>query len=294
VNNSATEKVVSSELLEDYKRDGYVMVPDLLSSEEVERFGTALTDAVKWRTKYHTIPLEQRSNYQQSFVQCMNLWEDRPDVAPLTFHPRICQAAAELMEVDAIRLWHDQALFKQAHGRQTDAHQDHPYWPMKETNSITAWIPFTQSTLENGALGYIPGSHAIGMRKFVNIFFGEPERILDEPEVRDIEPVFLSVPPGSVAFHHGLTVHLAGANNTDTDRAVHTVILFADGATRGYPVPHFSVDRNGIEIGQAINGDATPIAYPRPADEPIPPIPSVGFEVTQVVTNSGSVPRHES
>ena len=114
----------------------------------------------------------------------MNLWEDRPDVAPLTFHPKIGQAAAELIGVEACRLWHDQALIKEAHGRKTDAHQDHPYWPIKETNSITAWIPFVKSTLDNGALGYIPGSHAVGLRKFVNIFFGEPQDILAEPEVQ--------------------------------------------------------------------------------------------------------------
>ena len=293
MSSTTTDRIVSPELLEQFKRDGFVMVPDLLSPEEVDRFGKAVTDGVAWRTKDHTIPMEQRSNYQKSFLQCMNLWEDRPDVAPLTFHPKIAQAAAELMEVDACRVWHDQALYKQAHGRQTDAHQDHPYWPIKETNSITAWIPFVQSTLENGALGYLPGSHAIGKRKFVNIFFGEPEKILDEPEFKAIEPVFLEVPPGSVAFHHGLTVHLAGANNTDTDRAVHTIIFFPDGSTRGYPFPHFSVDRGSIEVGQPINSDATPIAWPRPADTPIPPIPTVGFKVDTVVTNSGSVPRHE-
>lgn len=291
--SSTATRIVSDDLLEQYKCDGYVMVPDLLTPEEVDRFGRAVTDAVQWRTQNHDVPLEQRSRYQQSFVQCMNLWEDRPDVAPLTFHPRICQAAAELMEVDACRLWHDQALFKEAHGRETDAHQDHPYWPMKETNTITAWVPFVKSTLENGALGYLPGSHAVGMRKFVNIFFGEPEKIREEPEFKDIEPVFLEVPPGSVAFHHGLTVHLAGPNTTDVDRAVHTIILFADGNTRGYPVPHFSVDRSGIEVGQVIDGDATPIAWPRPAEEPIPPLPAVGFRVNEVVTNSGSVPIRE-
>jgi ectoine hydroxylase-related dioxygenase (phytanoyl-CoA dioxygenase family) len=292
--SSTATRIVSDDQLEQYKRDGFILIPDLLTPEEVARFGTAVTDGVKWRTKDHDIPMEQRSNYQKSFLQCMNLWEDRADVAPLTFHPRIAQVAAELMEVDACRVWHDQALYKEAHGRQTDAHQDHPYWPIKEINSVTAWIPFVQSTIENGALGYLPGSHAIGLRKFVNIFFGEPEKILDEPEFKEIEPVFLSVPPGSVAFHHGLTVHLAGANTTDVDRAVHTIIFFPDGSTRGYPFPHFSVDRGGIEVGQKIDSDATPLAYPRPADEPIPPKPVVGFEVNSVVTNSGAVPRHEN
>ena len=180
-----TERLVSQELLDSFKQNGFVLVPDLLTPEEVERFGEAVTEGVLHRTREHNIPMEERSNYQKSFLQCMNLWEDRPDVAPLTFHPKVCQAAAELMEVDACRVWHDQALIKEAHGRKTDAHQDHPYWPIQETNSITAWIPFVQSTLDNGALGYIPGSHAIGMRKFVNIFFGEPQDILAEPEIRD-------------------------------------------------------------------------------------------------------------
>jgi hypothetical protein len=284
-------RIVTDDQLEQYRRDGFVMVPDLLTPVEVDGFGAAVTDAVAWRTKDDTTPLENKSLYQQSFVQCMNLWEDCPQVAPLTFHPKIGQAAAELMEVDACRVWHDQALYKQARGRETDAHQDHPYWPIAETNSITAWIPFVQSTLENGALGYVPGSHAVGMRKFVNIFFGEPERILDEPEIKDIDPVFLEVPPGSVAFHHGLTVHLAHANKTDVDRSVHTVIYFPDGSTRGYPFPHFSVDRGGIEVGDRIDSDATPIAWPRPADEPIPPRPKVPFKVNEKVANSGSVPR---
>ncbi len=289
--NATTTRIITDEQLEQYKRDGFIMIDGLLTPEEVERYGKAVTAGVKERTREHTIPLEERTNYQKSFLQCMNLWEDRPDVAPLTFHPKISQVAAELMEADACRVWHDQALIKEAHGRKTDAHQDHPYWPMLETDSITAWIPFVQSTLANGALGYVPGSHTIGMRKFVNIFFGEPQDILAEPEIANTPPVFVEVPPGSVAFHHGLTVHLAGENTTDIDRSVHTVIYFADGNTRGYPFPHFSVDRGNIQVGEPINSDATPIAWPRPADQPIPPLPKESFTVEQIVANKGAVPQ---
>src|SRR5436190_819506 len=141
----------------------------------------------------------------------MNLWEDHPEVRPLTFHPKLGQAAAELLGVSAIRLWHDQALYKQPGGRPTDPHQDHPYWPIKETASVTAWIPFEGSTVDSGTLAYLPGSHTIGLRKFVNIFVGEPHDILSDPEVCDIEPVYVEVPKRGVAFHHGLTVHLANA-----------------------------------------------------------------------------------
>ena len=74
-------------------------------------------------------------------------------------------------------------------------------------------------------------------------------------------------PKGSVAFHHGLTVHLAKPNTTDRPRAVHTIIYFPDGSTRGYPHPHFAVDRGGIDVGKPIASDVTPVVWPRPAGD---------------------------
>lgn len=279
----------SQELIDAFRRDGYVVVPDLLTPDELDRLERAVTDGVRDRTAAGTLPLEQRSRYQQSFTQCMNLWEDHPDVRPLTFHPCVGQVAAELLGVDALRLWHDQALYKEAGGRETDAHQDHPYWPIKETASVTAWVPFRGSTLASGAMGYLPGSHLVGMRKFVNIFFGEPEDILAEPDVAGVEAVFVEVPRGGVAFHHGLTVHLAKPNTTDQDRAVHTMIYFPDGSTRGYPFPHFCVDRGDIEMGAPIASDATPIAWPRPAGD-YPPVPAVPIFVPPGFADSGIAP----
>jgi ectoine hydroxylase-related dioxygenase (phytanoyl-CoA dioxygenase family) len=280
--------VVPTDLVEQFRTNGFVVVPDLLTTAELDHFGAVVTEAVRARTASDTVPLHEKSRYQQSFLQCMNLWEDFVDVRPLTFHQRLGQAAAELLGVDAVRLWHDQALYKQAGGRATDPHQDHPYWPIKETASVTAWIPFEGSTLESGAMAYLPGSHTVGLRKFVNIFFGEPHDILSDPEVVDIEPVFVEVPKGSVAFHHGLTVHLANANATDRDRAVHTIIYFPDGSTRGYPYPHFAVDRGDIEVGAHIDSDVTPVIWPR---TDLPPTPAVPFTLPEGIANTGAIPQ---
>lgn len=285
---------IDEETIQAFERDGFVVVPGLLTHEELDRYEAAVTTAVAERTRHDTTPLGEKSRYQQSFVQCMNLWEDQPEVAPLVFHPRVGQVAAELLRVPAVRLWHDQALYKRAGGRATDPHQDHPYWPIKETASVTAWIPFEGSTAPSGAMSYLPGSHAVGLRKFVNIFFGEPEDILADSEIAGIEPVLVEVPKGSVAFHHGLTIHLAGANRTDRDRGVQTMIYFPDGSTRGYPFPHFAVERGGIEVGAVIDSDVTPIAWPRPVDSPIPPRPAVAFDALPIIANSGAMPLHRS
>ncbi|MGZ8765104.1 MAG: phytanoyl-CoA dioxygenase family protein [Acidimicrobiia bacterium] len=267
--------LVAPELVAEFARDGFVVVPDLLTDDELSRFAAAVDDAVAARQRDDHRTLEEKSRYEQSFQQCMNLWEDNPAVLPLTFHPRLGRVAAELLGAGAVRLWHDQALYKETGGRETDPHQDHPYWPIAEHDQVTAWIPFDGSSRDAGAMAYVPGSHRVGLDRFVDIFgvFGpEPEDILAHPDLASTEPVLVEVPRGGVAFHHGLTVHLARPNSTDSVRRVHTMIYFRDGCTRSSPYPHPSVERDGIEIGAPIAGEVTPIVWPRPdGDLPAPP-----------------------
>jgi hypothetical protein len=268
-------RAVTPDHVASFARDGFVVVAGLLTDDELDHYKPLVTAAVAARSGADDRPLAERTPYEQSFQQCQNLWEDYPTIRSLTFNPRVGEAAATLLDVSAVRLWHDQALFKRAGGRVTDPHQDQPYWPIAQTTTITAWIPFDGSTFASGAMGYLPGSHLVGLDKFQNIFGGEdPEELLTRPEIAGIEPVFVEVPRGGVAFHAGLTVHLAKPNTTATDRAVHTVIMFADGCTRGSTRWHPSVDRDGIEVGALIAGPCTPIVWPRPdGDLPAPPEP---------------------
>jgi hypothetical protein len=94
-----------------FARDGFVLVHDLVDGAELERLGRIADACVAARTRSYR-PLTERSAYEQSFLQCINLWEDCPEMRTLTFHPRICATAAALLGVERIRLWHDQALYK--------------------------------------------------------------------------------------------------------------------------------------------------------------------------------------
>jgi ectoine hydroxylase-related dioxygenase (phytanoyl-CoA dioxygenase family) len=264
---------LSELMIETFRRDGFVVVTELLGEAELKVFGAAVDRAVADRARHDRRRLEEKSLYEQSFTQCINLWEDHPEVLPLTFHPKISEVAARLIGVPALRLWHDQALYKPAGGRYTEPHQDQPYWPMDEPDTLTAWIPFDGSTRESGCMGYVPGSHRVGLKKFVNIFTADEKvKILEEPAIAGAAPVYVEVPRGAVAFHHGLTVHLAMANRSDRTRRVHTMIYFRDGAVRTRSFPHPSVDRAGVRVGEQIASDLTPIVWPRAAgDYPKPP-----------------------
>lgn len=264
---------VGEEAAAAFDRDGVVVVDDLLSSDELDAYATAVSAAVTTLTAADRRALAAKSAYEQSFIQCINLWEDFPAVRPLTFHPRVAAAAAALLRTDAVRLWHDQALFKEPGGRITDLHQDQPYWPIAEPRTVTAWIPLDGATRRSGCLGYVRGSHRSGVRRFVDIFGGRPADLLADPALRDAAVDYIEVPRGSVAFHHGLTAHCALPNRAGAVRRVHTMIYFADGCTRGSDRPHFAVDRPAIAVGSPIAGDVTPIAFPADA---IPSAPSDG------------------
>jgi hypothetical protein len=258
-----------------FRERGFVVVPGLLTPAEIARHGAAVDRAVELRMAGDTRALHEKSRYEQSFQQCMNLWEDCEGVRDLTFHAAIASTAAALLGTAAVRVWHDQALYKEAGGQSTAGHLDQAYWPIAETETVTAWIPFQDVTQTNGGMGYVPGSHLGARRRFANIFTGDGFDLEHGPEARGVGLEFPDIPAGAVAFHHGLTLHMARANPTPHVRRVHTVIFFADGCRRAaLPPSHPSVDRSAIAIGAVIDGAATPIAWPRATDHwPTPPPP---------------------
>ncbi len=272
-----------------FQRDGFVRVKDLVSADEIAAFGEEIDKAVAARKVKDVRRLDEKSAYEQSFIQCQNLWEDWPSIRALTFHPAITGMAARLIGAKQLRLWHDQALYKEPGGRETDAHQDHPYWPINENRTLTAWIPLMDVTDEVGCMGYVPGSHR-GPRSFVNIFTepGSGAKLLEQ--LAPARPHFVPCRAGDVLYHHGSTAHLAKPNRSSTMRRVHTAIYFADGCTRSAtPKHHPSVDRANIAIGEMIASGVTPIAWPLEGALPTP-LPWPDSERIRTLKTLGIIP----
>ena len=252
------------DLKKSFNEDGFVVVRDLFDSSEIKFYREVIKEAIKERKHFDERVLKDRSEYEQSFTQCQNLWEDYIDIRKLTFDQRVCKIASKLLDTEAIRLWHDQSLVKESGGRETDPHHDQPYWPIKETKTITAWIPLCDIDETNGQLGFYSGSHKIKDKKFINIFSGKVDEnnFLETANVSPDQISYQVMKEGDVSFHHGLTFHRAKSNISNHDRIVHTAIFFADGCTRGDDKFHFSVDRSNIKVGEKIDSDVTPIAFP--------------------------------
>src|SRR5579872_4974484 len=261
---SAVDRDDLDNLVSDFRRDGFVRALAVLTPGEVRRYRADVDRAVDTRKRKDRRPLANKTPYEQSFIQCEYLWEDFPEVRDLAFDPRVAGLAAALLGAECVRMWHDQALYKEAGGRETDAHQDHAYWPIAELDAITAWMPLVDIDVTMGCMGYVPGTQN-GDCDYIDIFRAPGSGKALEEKYRDNPPRFLSAKAGDVLFHHARTVHMARPNRSDAVRRVYTCIYFRDGCTRAStPKHHPSVDRDRIALGQAIAGAATPIAWPLP------------------------------
>ncbi len=264
-------------MVDRFKIDGFLLVEDFFSHEELDRFGSEVDKAVRYRTVDDNRSHGDKNLYEQTFVQCMGLWEDNVPLRPLTFHQKLCATAADLLETDCVRLWQDQALYKEAGGRKTDAHLDYPFWPVDKPRLVSAWIPFDGCKLGGGAMGYVQGSHKLGICRFVDIGHlkdEEPYDILKDTQVSSRPLVWIEAPKGSVIFHHALTVHTADANRTNKTRRVFTTVYMADGCRRTRDDFSVYLDRDGIKKGDLIAGPGLPVAWPRD-EKQLPKPPSV-------------------
>ena len=265
--------VLPPEVVNAFRAQGFVVTPDVLSTEDVAQYGAAIDQAVAARTASDTRSISDKSTYEQSFLQCMRLCETDPGVVDLTFHEGLAGIAAQLLGVPSVNLWQDQALYKEPGGRETTAHQDQPFWPIGKAPLISAWIPLNAVDEGNGAMAYVPGSHLAGPLKVVDITHtSKPFDILNDPALKGESLQVVPVNPGSVIWHHGFTVHAAGANRSDSVRRAFTVVYLSADAIRTKAWPAFPLDRARVGVGDLIEGEGLPRLWPPLATRPAPPV----------------------
>ncbi len=265
--------IVDTDTVKEFADNGFVTTAGIFSESELSQYEAAVSREVARRTETDVRGLADKSVYEQTFIQCMRLWETSADVVPLTCHAALAGIAAQLLQVDSVRLWQDQALYKEPGGRETTPHQDQTFWPIGEAQLISAWIPFDDVTIASGAMAYVPGSHKVGRLKVVDITHStEAYDILSDPALNGAQPQWMEVPAGTVVWHHGFTVHEAAANQSSDTRRVFTVVYIDANARRAKPWPVFPLDRDGVAVGELIQGPGLPTVWPPGTDYPKSPV----------------------
>jgi len=254
------------EAITEYDAAGHTVLRGLATGEEIAAYRPGLLRAAP-KGRYDHRPLEARDTYGQAFIQMFNLWTHDEDARAFVFARRFASVAAALLGVDAVRLYHDQALFKEPGGGATPWHQDQFYWPLDTDRTITMWMPLVDVTNEMGVMEFASGSHRQG--HLGEYAIGDEseavfQRMVEERALQVEGPGALRA--GDATFHSGWTLHRAPGNSSGQMREVMTVIYFADG-TRVGPLDHESrrFDRNvwlpGCEPGEPAASRLNPVLY---------------------------------
>lgn len=269
MNHLLTEEQISF-----YRSNGFIVIDNFLSPEELAHWRAAVNKAVNDRAgkkmpgKDILVGDEDGINedsgyYAKVFDQLINLWQTDDEVKKIMIDERIGKMAADLANVDGIRVWHDQALFKRPWANPTAWHLDTPFWSFSHRQAISIWVALDDATLENGCLYFLPGSHK--ETKFDKVSIGKNMDSIFEiyPQCAHSKSVAAPMKAGSCSFHNGLTIHGAGANMTSGFRRAMTCAYLPDGAVFNgepniLPEPYLSSLKTGDLLN---NNDQNPIIY---------------------------------
>jgi ectoine hydroxylase-related dioxygenase (phytanoyl-CoA dioxygenase family) len=179
---------------------------------------------------------------------------------------RLGKIASDLLEVDGVRLYHDQALYKETGGGITPWHADQYYWPLATSRTVTAWIPLQQTTSEMGPLAFAAKSQTKDLGRGLPIDDESERKIQQAVETAGYSIIEEAFDLGELSYHLGWTFHRAGENKTNTPRAVMTMIYMDRDMTLAEPTNDNQVnDWNGwcpgVQVGAIVDSPKNPVIY---------------------------------
>jgi ectoine hydroxylase-related dioxygenase (phytanoyl-CoA dioxygenase family) len=256
---------LTSEQIAFYQQNKYIKLKQVFSKVVIDFFNDVITQQVNKMNTVNTA-LEERTTYGKAFLQLFNLWRENELVKALVFSKRLAKIATDLLQTTGVRIYHDQALFKESGGGITPWHADQYYWPLQTDKTITTWIPLQATPLELGPLEFSAGSHQIVEGRELEIG-DESEAIIQQKlRVTDFKHVIEGFDVGEISFHSGWVFHRAGANTTNYMRKVMTVIYMDKDMVLKNPENKNQMNDwhtwcPGATIGEVINTPINPILY---------------------------------
>ena len=248
-----------------FSENGFIKIKNIFEPAVIDYMNKVISKEVD-RLNNQQIPLEERDTYGKAFLQIMNLWTHTSTVKDIVFSKRIAQIATGLMQTNGVRLYHDQALFKEPKGGHTPWHADQYYWPLDTENTVTAWIPLQATPLNYGPLEFSAGSN--------KLIAGRDKQISDESQAfleselksHAFKHVVESFDVGEISFHRGWLYHRAGPNVSGNMRKVMTMIYMDKDTVLKTPENHnqqadWDAWCPGAIVGEIVNTPLNPVLY---------------------------------
>ena len=225
-----------------YRRNGYLIVPDILTSEECDRMNEI------FELRASAINPDTKRPYDAEHKGIMNLDRDDYRVRHLMCYYKIVLILDTLLDGETVGL-QSMFLFKKSHSPQAwNPHQDNAYARAPHGMYLTGNIPFVDQDKENGCMFIYPGSHNESLipAEFFRSFHEEkgknPGHDLSKSLPSDYKPVDLPMRKGTLLILHGNVAHGSYPNNSDRNRPM---LLIPYGAKGISQQPNFIAGRVG-------------------------------------------------
>ena len=211
-----------------FKKNGFIKLKNVFSPGSVLKLRAELINLLKEELK-----VDPDKGAHKRFLSLEMIWPNNKLLRAYVLSPRLGQISANLLEVSAVRLYHDNVLAKQAGCGRTPWHFDDHHFPLDTNDVVTAWVPAQPTPLEMGPLSF---AYPLNVHKLVNAVTFEKTGTGYDRGVSDVfskNNVSVNETPfelGEVSFHHNLNFHTASRNRTNRSRVALANTYYRDGA----------------------------------------------------------------
>jgi len=224
----SADYALTKDQIDQYQNSGHVLLRNLATPDEIVFYRKAILEGVE-KLNTERRKMEDRDTYGKAFLQIFNLWRQNEVLRKFVLAKRFAHVAAKLMGVERVRLYHDQALFKEPGGGHTPWHQDQYYWPLDTNNTITMWMPLVDISSDMGIMKFASGTHKLGSVTSKEISDDSESFFDDFVRSNNVNVTGANaMSAGDATFHSGWTLHNAPGNKSAKMREVMTIIYFAD------------------------------------------------------------------
>ena len=205
--------MINQHEIDQYHRDGFVTVDDVLSTEEIAALRIATTDP---RVQEPYTKLVEGPGW----LHLLELTCKHEAFHALARHPRLMEVVTSVLGKD-VQLQHSKLAAKreQPGTGEVPWHQDFSYFPHTNTDLCAVMVMLDDATPDNGCMQMVRGSHREGLREHHDSsgwFAGscqEPGAWADASRIVDVMPR-----AGGISIHHCLTMHSSVANRSGAPR----------------------------------------------------------------------------
>ena len=266
--------MITNAQVDAYRRDGFIVVPDVLEPREVSSLRQIIAELVAGAAAVdtHTAVYDLEPGHSRAEPKVRRIktpHEVHPAFYAVVRKPEVLAILAQLIGPD-LRLHSSKLNMKAArYGSPVEWHQDWAFYPHTNDDVLAIGVMLDDMDLDNGPLLVTPGTHK-GPVWNHHDEDGRFSGLVDPAEIRDeiANAVPLLGRAGSMSFHHVRSLHGSALNTSNRSR---NLLLYGIAAADAWPligVPDLEEFDKRLLSGKPT---IEPRLVPAPVRMPLPP-----------------------